>query len=354
MSPHATDAGGNELAPLIDDELPLWSIMRALRRQRTELIHRLTSQVHDLDLEQPFASLSMDSVDRIARAPLFVAFLGSDVPFAERRSMLSNWLLAERLRVSFAPRYHACWTALGDVLLAADARDDNFAASAGGVPVDARSPLAQELPFLPEAQREGAALAAEPRAACMALQDALELVHAIDAATCAFVTSALTAVVIYDTPLNPGSFSSSSSRSFAGAAMISNVLGDHVDRYRLADAVVHEAVHAYLYAVEAHAPLVHPARRVEPWTTSPWTGVQLPLHAFTHACFVWLTLLRFWSKAARRGDLLGSRVEHFRSRALRGFVGQRLEEPLAAACAAVPETAANALLQVSAAARNLV
>jgi hypothetical protein len=354
VSPHATGASGNELAPLIDDELRLRPIMQALMLRRTELINELTSQVDGLDLEQPFSSLSIDSVDRIARAPLFAAFLGSDMPFAERRAMLSNWLLAERLRVSLAPRHYACWTALGDVFLATDPRDDEFAASAGGLLVDARSPLAQELPFLPKAQRGGAAVAAEPLAACVALQDALELVYAIDAATYAFVTSALTAIVIYDTPVNPKSFSSSSSRSFAGAAMISNVLGGHVDRYRLADAIVHEAVHAYLYAVEAHAPLVYPARRVEPSITSPWTGALLPLHAFTHACFVWLALLRFWSEATCKGDLLQSRAEHFRIRALRGFVQQRLDAPLSAVCPAVPAAAADALLQVNAAARRLV
>ncbi|WP_189278782.1 aKG-HExxH-type peptide beta-hydroxylase [Kitasatospora griseola] len=68
------------------------------------------------------------------------------------------------------------------------------------------------------------------------------------------------------------------------------------------DALVHEAVHGLLYMIEEQ----------ESWFTdraawrtssmrSPWSGRDLPLHSFVHACFVWFALLCFWADAELDG-----------------------------------------------------
>jgi hypothetical protein len=343
---------GDELLPLIGLQAQPGRTLQALRRRRAELIDLFFDYVAQFDLEDVMSALSLDGVDRIARAALFASLHASDLTSEERKAMLRGWIVAERLRVTVTARPQPYWTALGDVFLSGDPAGDFIAPSAAGVVIDARGPLAQSLPFLPEALRAGTILVTQLQNAAVALQGALDLVHAIDPATFGFVTAALTSIVIYENPQRTTSFSSSSSRSFPGAAMISNVLGNHVDRYRLADALVHEAVHSYLYAVEAHAPLVYPDCRFEPRITSPWTSAELPLHAFTHACFVWLSLSRFWSTAAARHGLNEASVEHYRARALSGFSEQRLEEAISRLETAIPEAAFSALGQVREAARR--
>jgi hypothetical protein len=352
MSEPGTASTYSELALLVERHVPSVDVIQVLRRRRGDLINQLLAYVVELDLQHAMSSLSLDGADRIARAPLFAAFHVGNMTADERRPMLRDWLDAERLRVTMAARPVPRWTALGDVFLATNRDYDYFAPSAGGIVIDGQSPLAQTLPFLPEALRSGAIPATRPHDAAVALQAALDLVQAIDSATFGFITAALASIVVYETPQKAGSFSSSSSRSFSGSAMVSNVTGEHVDQYRLADALVHEAVHGYLYAVEPYAPLVWPDRRFEPQVISPWTSNTLPLHAFTHACFVWLALLRFWTIAVEHGVFHESSVAHYRARALSGFVGNQLDDALAGIWTAIPEAARHALGQVRQAARG--
>lgn len=90
---------------------------------------------------------------------------------------------------------------------------------------------------------------------------------------------------------------SSSNRSHVGQCVLTNLhLAD--DRVVVAaEALVHEAVHQYLYRIEGEDGSfcdldAHGRYR------SPWSGNWIPLHSFIHACFVYFALLGFWSRCA--------------------------------------------------------
>jgi HEXXH motif-containing protein len=124
------------------------------------------------------------------------------------------------------------------------------------------------------------------------------------------------------------SFSSSSSRRHPGAACLSNVTSSEIHIYRIVDALLHEAIHSFLYALEREMPFYRTDHPVEPRVNSPWTGVNLALHAFVHACFVWFTLARFWSRALSAGGTEPAEAGNLLNRALRGFENGELDAAL--------------------------
>ena len=122
-------------------------------------------------------------------------------------------------------------------------------------------------------------------------------------------------------PLRP--FSSQSQRAVPGRTMLvfdsslphTEPPGD-LGTARLADALIHEAIHSALDWWEIDVPLF-PGD--EPDATlricSPWTGKQLPAQTFIHACFVWAGLRRFWSRPAAPLMFGAVASEHHRARA---------------------------------------
>lgn len=68
---------------------------------------------------------------------------------------------------------------------------------------------------------------------------------------------------------------------------------------RLCEALVHEAIHAFLSFIELSAPFMS-VQGGTALVRSPWSGRELPPHAFVHACFVWFGLLHFWRHVAGR------------------------------------------------------
>ena len=99
----------------------------------------------------------------------------------------------------------------------------------------------------------------------------------------------------------------------------------------IADAIVHEAIHALLYMQEQKKPWVHdpdlygPAVR----TLSPWSGNPLPLRPFMQAAFVWYGLLQFWTRALARGAFSPACARQRMAQAASGFLGPSLLEQVA-------------------------
>ena len=57
-------------------------------------------------------------------------------------------------------------------------------------------------------------------------------------------------------------------------------------------------IHSLLYTVELDEPFILDREAVENMRIkSPWTGAELPVHSFLHACLVWFGLWQFWSLA---------------------------------------------------------
>lgn len=81
--------------------------------------------------------------------------------------------------------------------------------------------------------------------------------------------------------------------------------------------LVHESIHALVYKMELVLPLYRDYQAASDLKgVSPWTGRELNLHSFVHACLVWYGLWSFWEKAERsaEGDKLGERAHNgFRS-----------------------------------------
>lgn len=67
----------------------------------------------------------------------------------------------------------------------------------------------------------------------------------------------------------------------------------------LAEALVHEAIHVFLEAIELVEPFYLPSsRRHRRDSRSPWTGTTVSNAALARECFIWYGLYWFWTKAA--------------------------------------------------------
>jgi hypothetical protein len=114
-------------------------------------------------------------------------------------------------------------------------------------------------------------------------------------------------------------YGSGSCQEHIGRAVIASP--QLIDEVRIAEAIVHEAVHAVLYMQLQGNPwgLVGCRGAQEGHVVSPWTGNPLPLSAYLHACFVWYALVHFWGLALSRNAFSVDRILPRMARALVGF-----------------------------------
>ena len=119
---------------------------------------------------------------------------------------------------------------------------------------------------------------------------------------------------------DPKFLSSSFSRKI-GLVLLTNPNLENVDQYVLADALLHEAIHSILYVYEFVLGdfIVNPQSAPDR-VTSPWTGAELPLRSYIHACIVWYGLYWFWHCVHDSG--MGERARKFRDRSRRGFLAR--------------------------------
>lgn len=132
-----------------------------------------------------------------------------------------------------------------------------------------------------------------------------------------FMDSFIYLVCIREEVEERASFSSVSFSCYPGLAVLSNCQG--VGAHKLADALVHEAIHSALYLFETTK---HPLLTCQPPAhlrlQSPWTGRQLSLDSYVQACFVWFGLAHLWKQMMSGTDELGE-VTTFLRKALSGF-----------------------------------
>jgi HEXXH motif-containing protein len=96
---------------------------------------------------------------------------------------------------------------------------------------------------------------------------------------------------------------------------------------RLADCLVHEAIHTILGVLEVSETFAdHPEPPLpDVPVRSPWTNNEIPRRIYIHACFVWYGLAKFW-KAARQTDAFPAElVNKYLAMALGGF---RVADPV--------------------------
>jgi HEXXH motif-containing protein len=224
------------------------------------------------------------------------------------------------------PGRDALWSVLGDGWLDGDGEFVAGPALSAFPPMDAGSPhaLAIDLEGLTDEVRDARApydsgqvgrllreLAGVRDALAANLPDVLE-----------FVTTFTKVLVLQPDPDAPSAFSTGSSAQYVGRSVFGNPHLVSVDAALLAEGLVHEAIHSYLYMSE----------RLEPWVTdpelygpehrtrSPWTGHPLPLRSYLQACFVWYGLLNLWARAVSGGAFAAGRCRDRLTQAARGFL----------------------------------
>lgn len=125
-----------------------------------------------------------------------------------------------------------------------------------------------------------------------------------------------------------GMFASYSSCYYIGRNTLVNP--QLVDRLLLSEALLHEAIHSYLYMIDPDPfwGLKSASDAADATVISPWTNRSLPLFAFLHACFVWYGLFFFWARVMQReGATNGRAVDHL-SYAQGGFMRRKLVDVL--------------------------
>jgi hypothetical protein len=139
-------------------------------------------------------------------------------------------------------------------------------------------------------------------------------------------------VIVLRSDEDPGTgFLGGSSPGYIGKVVIGNPHLDSVGDILLADALVHEAIHALLYMQAYKAPwgASTTAFTEDAKVASPWTGKPLTVTVFLQACFVWYGLWHFWSLAHAANTFRGAKEADGRMAfTLAGFVGPPLLDEL--------------------------
>lgn len=124
-------------------------------------------------------------------------------------------------------------------------------------------------------------------------------------------------------------FTSGSNGEYIGRSFVTNPHIAPVGSVDLAESLIHEGIHALLYMQEREHEWVTEPDLYDPQTArviSPWTGAHLGARPFMQACFVWYGLLHFWAAALDTGAFDDELVRQRMIAALRGFLGDPLEE----------------------------
>jgi len=220
---------------------------------------------------------------------------------------------------------HARWSALGDVMLGDDgaARWWPQLEGAQPIPLDFGSPWAQRLDLSGRLEFDSS-----PRPALSAEQ--VQLIHGRLTSTMALLeqlsptlpsfVSICTRVLVLQIDPTSAAVASGSNGRFVGRSFIANPQSPDATTDCLAEAVVHEAIHALIYGECLRRPWTDGDAAVEvPRVESPWTGRALPVRPFLEATCVWFGLVHLWTLALRHERFERDAAHTRLMRSLRGF-----------------------------------
>jgi HEXXH motif-containing protein len=186
------------------------------------------------------------------------------------------------------------WSERGDLWMSRNGQR-RLTARVGGLAIDTKSPHRLEGPAPTNPARLGPEtpiFAAHARASVSA---ALRLLAKREPNVLRFVQIELQVVV----PTVGPRFSSSSTFAYPGRAVL-KMPPSLPPAPIVAEALVHEAIHMWLFRVEAFSPFVHDPKLRGEVVESRWSGATIPVAAYLHACFVWSGLYWFWRRSAGR------------------------------------------------------
>lgn len=232
-------------------------------------------------------------------------------------SFLSNSIEAEYCRLERCTNLpHEVWTALGDCFFPAQQNMSQNSQAAifhaprlsNRIPVDFKSPWAQRR-FADISSSAADFTTDEVYLVLRKLDEAiLEIskvnMYLLDTLTC------FTRVIIVRKDVSClDSFMSSSSHMYSGRTILVNPQLEKIDVAKIADALIHEMIHSLLYALELKYPFILDTTAVaDVHIRSPWTGNELTVSSYLHACFVWFGLWNFWKLAINSRGLPKERI----------------------------------------------
>jgi hypothetical protein len=97
----------------------------------------------------------------------------------------------------------------------------------------------------------------------------------------------------------------------------------------LAEALVHESIHAIIDTIELRKSLLLAKDFQTPEMRSPWTGRVLDTNTYIQACFIWYGLWNFWLKAVAINAFPHQDVLYQLRQSSKGFAAQDVVKPLA-------------------------
>jgi hypothetical protein len=150
------------------------------------------------------------------------------------------------------------------------------------------------------------------------LEQSLEQIGRISPTALAAVDALVQVISLVRAPKSLKGTQSFSNKPVLGRMGLANADSNRWTVSKIADAIVHEAIHALIYKIElTNCLYLDNSVEAEGFTAvSPWSGRTLPLHSFVHACFVWFGLWSFWGLASPEE----TEAEHLKNKAAHGFL----------------------------------
>ncbi|MET0063040.1 MAG: hypothetical protein ABW176_12185 [Candidatus Thiodiazotropha endolucinida] len=113
-----------------------------------------------------------------------------------------------------------------------------------------------------------------------------------------------------------------SSRDRIGRAVLVNCDLPQATIPVLVNALIHEAIHSLIYRLEIHTPLSEIPKSASEirYVSSPWSGKQLRLSTYLHACYIYWALYSFWDQASLFGKIDDRIIQEQRQHLIGGFI----------------------------------
>jgi hypothetical protein len=280
------------------------------------------------DEPQRFERLPSESKRRLVLAPEVCrqVVVSSRIMSGQTTRFLIESLIAEEWRCgNWSFHRGGVWTALGDARYIGPGNVDTTYMPRGidddgCVPVDYSSPychgsgtigLGRRADFHP---REWGSIYGKINCGLNILRQGCPNAHRL-------FRGAVKVVTLLRDPSGASSFGSSSWSRYIGKLALSNVHNEGFDPLRIAQALVHEAVHSALYVIERREPFIVSLndQSYDRKVCSPWTKRELPLASYLHACFVWYGLWCFWHRAIESGVVAVAEAAPHLEKAASGF-----------------------------------
>jgi hypothetical protein len=270
----------------------------------------------DTDLFHSVTSLPKSSQQRLLLAPRFYTLLRSNSePGTSEIESFKQFLDLERyLSNPDGNRPSGSWTALWDFYLAPEEpveepapaytsslsfRGETFKAPRlGNIVLDAFRPFTKD-DFPPPMGEVTNHTPEELEFITQRLEQSLELISRLSRTARSAVDALVQVISLVRAPRSMKGTQSFSNKAVLGRMGLANADSNRWSVYKIADAIVHESIHALIYKIElTNCLYLDDSVESEPFkVVSPWSGRTLPLHSFVHACFVWFGLWNFWSLA---------------------------------------------------------